>query len=123
MSKNRILVCRLQLQTSETFRAWLAGLIDGEGNFNIHLKPKKGKNPRVRIVLEEHDRFVLEYIKNTIGGFIVYRSPQKSWKSNCQPQYEWKISSYVDCIEFTKWILPFLVLKKEKASSFLEAIQ
>ena len=67
--------CRLNLKTTESFRAWLAGLIDGEGNFYIFQNSNR-VSPRIRIVLQESGKFVLKYIQNTIGGFLTKRKKQ-----------------------------------------------
>lgn len=117
----RITKSRLTLNTSECFRCWLAGMIDGEGNFYVSNTNKK--HPRIRIVLEERDKFVLEYIQQNIGGLLNYRKPQKSWKPHWKPQWEWCIGTYLECTEFTNWIIPYLILKKEKAQIFLEALK
>lgn len=111
---------RLRLDTTTEFKNWLAGLFDGEGNFSIR---ENGKNPQIRIVLEERDKFVLERIQNEIGGSLTYRKPLKSWKPHWHPQWEWRITSQIDCKTFTEWILPCLILKHEKAFMFLGEIQ
>jgi len=76
---------RLTLNTPDSFKNWLAGMIDGEGNFTLS---STGENPQIRIVLEERDKFVLEKIQNQIGGTLLYRKPLKSWKPHWKPQWE-----------------------------------
>jgi hypothetical protein len=115
----RIKECRLNLKTFIEFRAWLAGIIDGEGNFRI----TSSGGPQIRVVFTERDKFVLDYIVENIGGALYYRKPLKSWKDHWKPEWEWSITSFIDCKEFTKWILPYLVLKKETALRFLEDIK
>lgn len=111
---------RLNLNTSEVFTAWLAGLIDGDGNF--HIDKGNNRNPQIRIVLEERDKFVLEYIQKTIGGNLTFRAPCKGWKPNWKSQWQWAIYSKIDCKEFTEWITPYLILKKQTAKEFLERL-
>ena len=114
---------RLNLNVEDTFRAWLAGIIDGEGNFcNKTIHPTK-ISPVIRISLQEKDKFVLELIQKTIGGNLNYVKSQKSWKPNWNSQWKWSITSILECKEFTEWILPFLVLKHEDAKSFLRSLQ
>ena len=128
MSKTKAMVkrlkgrkpCRLNFTVSEKFKSWLAGLIDGEGNFYMQ---ENGSNPQIRIVLTEADKFVLEYIVSTLGGSLRYRKPQKSWKSNWKPQWQWGIFTVNSCLSFTEWIIPDLILKKEIATLFLEKLK
>lgn len=109
----KIKECRLNFDTTSNFKSWLAGLLDGEGNFYI------GKNQcMIRIVLEEKDKFVLDLIQKTIGGRLGYRKRQKSWKPHWKPQWMWIVSSKLECFKFTEWILPDLVLKKRIANKF-----
>ncbi len=114
LRKSRIKTCRLNLKTTQKFKSWLAGLIDGEGNFYF----KETSTCQIRIVLEERDKFVLDYIQENIGGFLFYRKPQKSWELHWKPQWEWRVSSKIDCLKFTEWILPELILKKNTANDF-----
>lgn len=109
----------MKLDTSLAFRAWLAGIIDGEGNFRI----TSSGGPVIRVVFTERDKFVLDYIASNLGGKLNYRKPLKSWKSHWKAEWEWSITSFVDCVEFTKWILPHLILKKETALKFLEDLK
>ncbi len=111
-------VLRLNLKTNEKFKSWLAGLLDGEGNFYIN-----SSIHQIRINLEEKDKYVLKLIKDTVGGKLTYKKPQKSWKPNWSPQWVWGIYSFVDCMEFTKWILPDLILKKSTAIKFLNTLE
>jgi hypothetical protein len=116
--------CSLNFDVDEKFKSWLAGLIDGEGNF--YISPKKiGKPQRqtIRIVLTEKDKFVLDYIYLNVGGKLIYRKPQKSWKPHWKPQWEWQISNYNDCLEFTEWMISDLVLKKGNAMKFLRELE
>ena len=105
-------------ETSLEFKFWLAGLIDGEGCFNF-----SHNSPRIRIVLEERDKFVLDYIFQTIGGNILKRTPQKSWKPHWKTQYEWGITSIDNCLKFCHWILPSLILKKEVCKKMIKILE
>ncbi len=113
--------CSLTLKTSEKFKSWLAGMIDGEGNF--YARDKNRISPQIRICLVDRDKFVLDYIASNIGGTVYYIKPQKSWKPNWNAQYGWRLRTFYDCLKFTEWILPDLILKKETAQKFLELLR
>jgi len=113
--------CRLNFEVSEKFKCWLAGLLDGEGNF--YVEDGKRVKPMVRIALIERDKFVLDYIVSNVGGILQRRGKQKSWKAHWSAQYCWTLHSFYDCLRFTEWILPELVLKKETAQKFLETLR
>jgi hypothetical protein len=112
--------CTLNFDVADKFKGWLAGLIDGEGNFYIS---KDKRHPRIRLVLQERDKFVLELIASKIGGKLTYRKPQKSWKPNCKPQWLWGLSSHEECLIFAKWIEEALILKKETCTKFIAQIE
>lgn len=56
------------------FNQWLAGLIDGNGYFNI----TKGKYPNCEILVELKDEKILRQIQNKFGGSIKLRSGVKT---------------------------------------------
>jgi len=120
LKKNRK-ECKLNFDVSEKFKSWLAGIIDGEGNFYVQNSGRL--NAQIRIVFEERDKFVLDYIKSNISGTVYYIKPQKSWKLNWNAQYGWRLRTFNDCLKFTEWILPELILKKEQATKFLETLR
>jgi|GEM_PF-6224443 len=103
---------------NKNFLHWLGGLIDGEGCFCI------SKNRfSIRIVLEERDGFVLDYIEENIGGYRRHRGKQKSWKSYWKEQEEWGIQRNDDSYEMAKYILPFLILKKQTCIDFIKSFE
>ena len=69
-----------------TFGNWLAGFVDGEGNFQGNSKTKVGYV--FRIILREDDKEILEEIRQRLGvGKLYYRDIKKNMK-NWQPKYQ-----------------------------------
>lgn len=109
--------------------AWLAGLIDGEGCFSVDVgTPKKyGKAliPKIRIVLSEDHKHVLEKVQGLAGGTILFRNIGNCTNPklrNTKDQYEWVLSGVKNTRNFTNIIKPFLVLKKDTCDRFLNVI-
>lgn len=114
---------RLNLEVSNNFKYWLAGLIDGDGSFKLLFDKRNSLKYAVRISLAESDKFVLDYVVSTIGGKLSKRNVQHRFQYRCQAQYEWRIDSFYDCLYFADWILPALFLKKETAQKFLQTLK
>jgi hypothetical protein len=106
-------------KTEIEFYSWLAGLIDGDGCLSISLH-FDGKHLHIGfavcIGLKKNYDFVIEYIKeNAMLGQIYYSNKGKD-----NEVVRWQTSNLADSIEIVEKVLPFLILKKEKALRFLE---
>jgi hypothetical protein len=96
---------------TEVQRAYLAGIIDGEGCFNIY---RSGKRPRVDYALRVHvmttSKELAVWLSANIGGSIHSRESKHGWKT----RYEWFFDrSVID--ELIKTIRPYLVIKPKQA--------
>ena len=96
---------------------YLAGLIDGEGCLDF-ISSKKYKYPQIRVALKESDSKVLFLIKDIYGGRINHRGKQKSWKDYWSEQDLWTIGGE-KANKLLKRLLPYLVVKKQKAEILL----
>ena len=99
--------------------AWLAGLIDGEGCFNYS---GKHYQPRLRVVLQSRDKFVLDKICDMVGGRLYWRKPQLSWRPNCSDQWEWTEFRIIELLILCKKLYPYLVLKKSSCGNMIDYI-
>jgi hypothetical protein len=105
------------------FLSYLSGLIDGEGCFSI-TKDKCGRKAfRIRVVLEEKDSGVLDFISKKIGGHRYHRKTQKSWKSHWHEQEEWHVSVKSDSLKLSIMIEPYLFVKKKVCNDFITEIK
>jgi hypothetical protein len=104
----------------DTFYAFIAGLVEGEGNIGIY-KCKQSKKPNndkeayfytaYRLNISNTSNILLEYVKTKLGyGYI---SNMQS-KPNCLQQYQLRFNQK-EQKELYPHIIPFLISKKEKA--------
>ena len=100
--------------------AYTAGLIDGEGCICISMNKPSNKNGltldnhflRVRIAIT--DKEVVEWLKNTFGGFTSNNSNCPSKRKHWKVLWVWCISS-IQAKDFLKMIYPYLRIKKKQA--------
>lgn len=88
--------------------AYVAGLIDGEGCLGF---TKSGKCVTPRITITNTDKDVLNDLKESFGGHIVFRA---SSKSNWKPCGHWVIQNKI-AIDFLDKIFRFLRIKRNQA--------
>ena len=112
----------MEQHSREIQLAWLAGIFDGEGCITIGA----GKYPNtimLRIVLRSRDKFVIDEIQRIAGGRVTYRAVQKSWRPNCSDQWEWCLGKRALIEGLLVELIPYLLLKKARATEALEKIQ
>jgi len=103
------------IKMKNTQKAYIAGMIDGEGYVGLTRDNKNGRY-RPRVVISNCNLPLLEHIQTIIGGRL-------HKKSRSDRQYQ----GYNLAIRhFTEWlpqIVPYLVGKKNKAILLLEALE
>ena len=103
----------------DTFWAWLAGFIDGEGYIVLH----KSKNPRYktgihwlpRIVIANNSKSTLEFIMQTVGKGTIYSMN----KSRSHWQLHFTSAQLRESVLSN--ILPYLVTKHREAELLQDA--
>ncbi len=99
----------------ETDKAYLAGLIDGEGSIYIgKSKPNNlagTKNPTYRLSLDITSTYypIIKYLVDLYGGWVHYREGKgrkNSWAS------QWQGQRVCEILEF---VFPYLIIKREEA--------
>ena len=110
----------------ETTKSYLAGIIDGEGTITItHHKYKRkttsGITSRPVVAISNTSYLLLDYLKSLkIGGSSFdMRKGKEHWKQ----AFQWTLSSHLSVYTFLKQIIPYLVIKKEKAEEILDWIK
>ena len=101
----------------ETEKAYLAGIVDGEGCITLHRRSPQGKNNPVYALFVE--------ISNTspaLKKWLDERFPDKTYYrfiTKAQPHhkqgYEWVLSGNRQVMVFLREIVPYLVIKREQA--------
>ena len=93
--------------------SYTAGIIDGEGCIGIH---KGGKHEsgtikyRIRVIVGNTDRRLVEFLKDNFGGSISKRNVV----GNRKKQYAWELGNNM-AAGFLKMIHPYLLLKQKQA--------
>ena len=104
---------------TETEKAYVAGLVDGEGSIQIVLQTNKSRGrPEycfAQVCINNCNRTLLEWVKKRFGGkIIVSRRNYNSEEKNSKPLY--KLYFYrKEARHFFKLVLPYLVLKRKQA--------
>src|ERR1700747_2590374 len=110
---------------SETDRAYLAGIIDGEGSIMmIHHKPRPNGNGTkweywvLRVSVANTDiRLIIWLLEKFGGGF----STGKNKRPNQKDHYQWRLDSK-RAEPILRAALPYLILKREQAELALKMI-
>lgn len=95
-------------QLSIADRAYVAGLIDGEGTIVLM--------PRREVSIANTNKDVMDYLLSTLGGHvrIAYRG-NDVWKD----LYTWHIGGGIQCLYFLRIISPYLIIKRSKAAQLI----
>jgi len=99
---------------SETEKAYLAGIIDGEGCITINRYVKKGAAPVYRPFVE------IASTSPALKAWLDERFPEKTyWRKKTRPGwkdiYHWILSGNRQVMVFCREIAPYLVIKREQA--------
>jgi hypothetical protein len=98
----------------ETTKAYIAGIIDGEGTISIHRR----QNKRVPVLsVTNTDYKIINYLYEVMGtGTISIRKPRKD---NHKTGYciKW---IYDNAINLVKEVYPYLIIKKDQADYILQ---
>lgn len=93
---------------TETDRAYLAGLIDGEGCFSGHYVNDK---PQLAIVVQMGSEEIIEWLHSHFGGI---KRVLKEETVRTQKLWCWRTNG-INCKPVIEAILPYLKLKKKQA--------
>lgn len=96
------------MEIKETEKAYLAGLVDGEGTITVQ---NGGKNLRMLVIITNTNLEILNFVKDRYGGFILKMTNDGTRKRDC---FNWRLVSK-GAINFIKDIYPYLIIKKKHA--------
>jgi hypothetical protein len=108
---------------SEVDRAYLAGIIDGEGSIMLIHVPKrmdrKWEHWNLVISLTNTDKRLIDWLEERLGGHVRYvKSVNPKWRDT----YHWKVCS-AKAVPILHEVLPYLKLKGEQAEIALEFLK
>jgi hypothetical protein len=103
--------------------AYLAGIIDGEGSIYIYEKINKGKYIRryAGIQVSSTDPKLIAWLQEKFPGTTYTQMPPypHQWKES----YTWRLTKAKEVYLLLKKLLPYLIIKKEKALEILAKLQ
>lgn len=110
----------LRLPTKSEELAYLAGIVDGEGC--ISFRQDSGS----WTVAVTNTSVELETLLRGIGGLFYYPARRASFKLDgtfTKQRFEWKISRAWDVCRLLEALLPYLVIKRERAEQAIQKIR
>ena len=100
---------------SERDRAYLAGIIDGEGCITLSRRPPKGPNKPIYalyVSIVNTSPALEAWLRSRLPDIAIYRREQRQhWK----PIYHWVLSGSRRVMVFLREIAPYLIIKREQA--------
>ena len=102
------------------FPAWLAGFIDGEGNFDIHRQSRSSGvyyYCRFELSLRADDGGILQMLQRTLGGKVYYGDPSPGSSAGSSPRARWELVSREECLRLAT-LLDAFPLQTKKARDF-----
>lgn len=95
---------------------YVAGIIDGEGSV---LGP-----PKITVQVSMTTPEVIHRLQDLCGGSVTGPYEQRSGTTEvCKPQYHWTVSSADNAYRLLKALLPYLIVKKEKAEEVIRILE
>ena len=97
-------------------KAYLAGLIDGEGTITLTVC-NKGQLPQPQLSISNNNLNVLEWVKQKVScGCIVKKNPKKP---NHRISYTWQVNRAGRVLSILNEIRDFLIIKKPQSDLIL----
>ncbi len=101
---------------TETQKAYLAGIIDGEGTVTL-TRCHKNQTPSPQLSVSNTDLELLEYIQNLVGCGQI--QAKKKSEPHHRQSWHWQTHSVRDNLYILEQIYPFLRVKKLQAGLIL----
>ena len=98
---------------------YIAGILDGEGSVTI-VRQKRRMQPNVTISIASTTTELHEWFCSTLGGKSFER---KINHLGTKPVWYWQITAMRDVQALLKAILPYMIIKREKATEALSIIE
>lgn len=111
----------IKLTMSDSERAYVAGIIDGEGYVGI-LKARKDVHMRPRVDVENTSELLIDYLAKTTGLAKKYKKMRKNSKPNHHQIWSWTVRKFSEIKSLCEAVLPFLVIKRRHTELLLELI-
>jgi hypothetical protein len=110
----------IKIPEEEEFLRYIAGLFDGEGCISVHInRTRWGHYLKAWIAIVNTNREVIDSLLAHFGGHLYVREYINPKYKTC---YYWYFYGLTNVVSFLQKLLPFLVIKKEKALKTIEII-
>jgi hypothetical protein len=104
------------IENMETLEAYFAGLLDGEGCFQLEKRPSRPGGVRPTIEMNMTCEKTIRALNDRFPGRITTRTPRNA---NWQPQWRWKVQDK-SARAVVKAIRPYVITKREVVEQFVE---
>jgi len=101
---------------SKTERAYIAGIIDGEGNINITFF-SCSRIDHIQLRVSNTSFELINYLEKTLGGSYYLRKNKS--KLSHKDLWNWILQGSMPVRTLLTILLPYLIVKKEKAQELL----
>ena len=106
-------------QMSLTEAAWLAGFFDGEGSLCHFMGGRDKRHPTWILTISNTHLGSLEQCVKFSGAGSLNAKSMKARPAHHKPQHQWRVVRQRDIAEVCRQMLPFLVIKRAAAESYL----
>lgn len=93
--------------------AYIAGIVDGEGHI--------AKPPSICVQITNTDKSLFCWMQKRINVGTIQERARKN--ENWKPVFNWRIRRKLQCYDFLRLIIPYLVIKKQVAQDTVDFIQ
>lgn len=102
--------------------SWIAAVIDGEGSIGLYDYGREGR--RVQVQLGNTSEAFVQRFRDLIGcGSTVFRVNFAKSHHGREPMFHYTLKGSARCYKLLKQVLPFLIIKKEKAASIIGELE
>ena len=96
--------------------AYTAGIVDGDGSIGLYrVRPDASRRSpyyRLHVLVSSSNQLALTKLKEWWGGTVTRHMKKAGWLK--RPQYQWIVSNR-QALAVIETILPYLIIKKERA--------
>ncbi len=100
-----------ELFMNNTEKAYVAGIIDGEGTITL-TRRRKNETPCPHISVANTNLEMLEWLRSKLGGIICSK---KKYQPHHKQSYTWTIKLAGKCLQLLSDIRPYLIIKRQHA--------
>lgn len=100
---------------------YLAGIIDGEGWISF-VNATDPAQRRWTLGVANTDYALMEFLTETIGGYVQHRGLRHGRLTARKPSYQWSLQRSSDVMSVLMDVHPYMVVKKQRALQVIDEI-